>query len=47
VRRADVQQLRAAIGQGLHAADEDQRSGIRDLLDEARRGIYAILAEKV
>lgn len=41
-----AQQLRAAIGQALHAADEGQRSRIRDLLDETRRGIYAILAEK-
>ncbi len=39
-------QLRAAIGQAFHAADESQRGRIRELLDETRRGIYGILAEK-
>jgi len=39
-------QLRAAVGQAFHAADESQRARIRELLDETRRGIYAILAEK-
>ena len=38
-------QLRAAIGQAFHAADESQRERIRDLLDETRRSIYGILAE--
>jgi DNA-binding PadR family transcriptional regulator len=41
-----IQQLRAAVGQALNAADESERARIRDLLDETRRGIYAILAEK-
>ena len=41
-----VQQLRAAVGQALNAADESQRARVRELLDETRRGIYAILAEK-
>ena len=41
-----VQQLRAAVTQALNAADEPQRARVRELLDETRRGIYAILAEK-
>lgn len=41
-----LHQLRAAITQAFHAADADQRGRIRDLLDETRRGIYAILSEK-
>ena len=41
-----AQQLRAAVAQGFNAADESQRQRIRELLDETRRGIYAILAEK-
>ena len=41
-----VHQLRAAITQAFHAADEDQRSRIRELLDTTRRDIYAILSEK-
>lgn len=41
-----VQQLKAAVAQAFHAADEAQRVQIRELLDETRRGIYAILAEK-
>ncbi len=41
-----VRQLRSAVGQALQAADEDQRSRIRELLDETRRGIYTILSEK-
>lgn len=39
-------QLRAAVAQAFHAADEGQRARIREVLDEARRGIYAILAEQ-
>jgi DNA-binding PadR family transcriptional regulator len=39
-------QLRAAIGQAFHAADERQRQQIRELLDETRRRIYAILSEQ-
>ncbi len=41
-----VQQLRATLGGALNAADESQRARIRELLDETRRGIYAILAEE-
>ncbi len=41
-----VHQLRAAITQSFHAADESQRARIRELLDETRRGIYGILSEK-
>ena len=40
-----VHQLRAATAQAFHAADESQRAKIRKLLDETRRGIYAILSE--
>lgn len=39
-------QLRAAVAQAFHAGDESQRARIRELLDETRRGIYGILAEK-
>lgn len=41
-----IHQLRAAVTQAFHAADEGQRARIRELLDETRRGIYAILSEK-
>ena len=34
-----------AIGQVFHAADEEQQKRVRELLDETRRKIYAILAE--
>ncbi len=39
-------QLAAAISQAFRAADEGQRARIRELLDDTRRGIYGILAEK-
>ena len=39
-------QLRAAVGQAFHAADESPAQQVRELLDETRRGIYAILAEQ-
>ena len=38
--------LHHAIGQVFHAADEDQQNRVRELLDETRRKIYAILAEE-
>jgi DNA-binding PadR family transcriptional regulator len=38
-------QLRAAARQVADAGDEDQATRVRDLLDETRRKIYAILAE--
>lgn len=41
-----AQQLRAAVAQAFNAADETQRARIRELLDETRRSIYGILAEK-
>jgi DNA-binding PadR family transcriptional regulator len=40
-----VHQLREAVAQVFHAADEDQRQRVRELLDETRRKIYGILAE--
>ncbi|MCB0874610.1 MAG: helix-turn-helix transcriptional regulator [Solirubrobacterales bacterium] len=40
-----LKQLAAAASQAFQAADESQRVRIRELLDETRRGIYAILAE--
>ena len=43
--RESVHKLHHSIGQVFHAADEDQQRRVRDLLDETRRGIYAILAE--
>ena len=44
--RDSVAKLHHAIGQVLHAADEDQRKRVRELLDGTRRKIYAILAEE-
>jgi len=41
-----VHRLQPAIKQAFHAADDGQRARIRELLDETRRGIYAILAEE-
>jgi DNA-binding PadR family transcriptional regulator len=44
--RDSVHKLHHAIGQVFHAADEQQQKRIREMLDETRRGIYAILAEQ-
>ena len=41
-----VHKLQHSIRQVLHAADEDQQRRVRELLDETRRRIYAILAEE-
>ncbi|HZO05016.1 MAG TPA: PadR family transcriptional regulator [Solirubrobacterales bacterium] len=38
--------LNHAIAQSFHAADEGQQQRVRELLDETRRKIYAILAEE-
>jgi DNA-binding PadR family transcriptional regulator len=39
-------QLREAVAQVFHAGDEEQRKQVRELLDETRRKVYAILAEE-
>lgn len=44
--RDSVRKLHHAIGQVFHAADEAQQRGVRELLDETRRKIYAILSEE-
>jgi DNA-binding PadR family transcriptional regulator len=44
--RDSVHKLHHAIGQVFHAADEAQQKRVRELLDETRRKIYAILAEE-
>jgi DNA-binding PadR family transcriptional regulator len=44
--RESVHKLHHAIGQVFHAADEAQQKQIREMLDETRRGIYAILSEQ-
>jgi DNA-binding PadR family transcriptional regulator len=44
--RDSVRKLHHSIRQVLHAADEDQQRRVRELLDETRRRIYAILAEE-
>ncbi len=44
--RDSVHKLHHSIGQVFHAADEDQQRRVRELLDETRRRIYAILAEE-
>jgi DNA-binding PadR family transcriptional regulator len=38
--------LNHSIRQVFHAGDDDQQRRVRELLDETRRGIYAILAEE-
>jgi DNA-binding PadR family transcriptional regulator len=44
--RDSVGKLHHSIGQVFHAADEGQQKRVRELLDETRRKIYAILAEE-
>jgi DNA-binding PadR family transcriptional regulator len=44
--RDSVHKLHHAIGQVFHAADGAQQKRVRELLDETRRRIYAILAEE-
>jgi DNA-binding PadR family transcriptional regulator len=44
--RDSVGKLHHAIGQVFHAADDGQQKRVRELLDETRRKIYAILAEE-
>jgi DNA-binding PadR family transcriptional regulator len=44
--RDSVHKLHNSIGQVFHAADDGQQKRVRELLDEARRKIYAILAEE-
>ncbi len=39
--------LQHAVGQVFDAADEGQQKRVRELLDETRREVYSILAEKV
>jgi DNA-binding PadR family transcriptional regulator len=47
VRLGDsLRKLNHAIGQVFHAADKGQQKRVRELLDESRRKIYAILAEE-
>ena len=41
-----AQQLRAALGQVMYAAEPEQRARVRELLDQTRKQIYAILAEE-
>jgi DNA-binding PadR family transcriptional regulator len=44
--RDSLAKLNHAIGQVFHAADEGQQKRVRELLDETRRKIYAVLAEE-
>jgi DNA-binding PadR family transcriptional regulator len=44
--RDSVGKLHHSIGQIFHAADDGQQKRVRELLDETRRKIYAILAEE-
>ena len=44
--RDSVGKLHHSIGQVFHAADDGQQKRVRELLDETRRKIYAILAEE-
>ena len=38
--------LNHAIEQVFHAADDDQRKRVRELLEETRRSVYGVLAEE-
>ncbi len=42
--RDAIVKLNATFGQVFHAGDEGQRKQVRELLDETRRRVYAILA---
>jgi DNA-binding PadR family transcriptional regulator len=44
--RASVGKLHHAVRQVFHAADLEQQTRVRELLDETRRKIYGILAEE-
>jgi hypothetical protein len=44
--RESVHKLHHSVGQVFHPADEGQQRRIRELLDETRRKIYAILSEE-
>jgi DNA-binding PadR family transcriptional regulator len=44
--KRSTQQLNHSVAQVFHAADDGQRKRVRELLDETRRKIYAILAEE-
>jgi DNA-binding PadR family transcriptional regulator len=41
-----LKKLNHSIAQVFHAADQEQQKRVRELLDETRRKIYAILAEE-
>jgi DNA-binding PadR family transcriptional regulator len=41
-----LRKLNHSVGQVFHGVDEDQQRKVRELLDETRRGVYAILAEE-
>jgi DNA-binding PadR family transcriptional regulator len=41
-----LRQLNEAVASSMKAAGDEQQGKVRDLLDETRRGIYAILSER-
>jgi DNA-binding PadR family transcriptional regulator len=41
-----LKKLNHSIAQVFHAADQEQQKRVRELLDETRRKVYAILAEE-
>jgi DNA-binding PadR family transcriptional regulator len=43
---ASLKKLNHSVAQVFHAADQGQQKQVRELLDETRRKIYAILAEE-
>jgi DNA-binding PadR family transcriptional regulator len=43
--RDSIVKLNQTFGQVFHAGDEEQRRRVRELLDQTRRQVYAILAE--
>ena len=46
ILKRSTMQLNRAIAQAFQAADDEQRKRVREQLDETRREIYGILAEK-
>jgi DNA-binding PadR family transcriptional regulator len=41
-----LRQLNSAVASAMRAADEEQQAKITELLDQTRRGIYAVLSEE-
>jgi DNA-binding PadR family transcriptional regulator len=44
--KRSLSQLNHAVAQAFRAGEPDQRKRVREILDEARRGVYGVLAEQ-